>query len=86
METDNRKHTWVHITYERDGHIEIYFVTDRWKSGKYVVRHRRLIKIERSEWTRMACLLRTISYSANVKYTIFAWNGYSVSYERRLKP
>lgn len=86
METDNRKHTWVHVTYEANGTIEVYFVSDHWKKGRYIRRHRRIVKLTRSQWTRLSCLLRTLSYSPNVKYTIFAWNGYSVSYERRRTP
>ena len=83
METNNRKHTWVHITYEAHDRIEILFVTDYWRSGRYIRRHKRIVKINRSNWTRMSRLLRVLSYSPNVKYTIFAWNGYSVVYERR---
>lgn len=86
METANRRHTWVHVTYEASGTIEVYFVTDRWIKGQYKGRHRRLLKYKRSQWTRLSCLLRLMSYSPNVRYTLFAWNGYSVSYERRSHP
>jgi len=85
VEEVNRKHTWVHITYEQNGNIGVHFVTDYWERGSYLRRHKRLIEVNRLNYTRMACLLRVLSYSANVRYTIFSWNGYSVSYERRKK-
>jgi len=84
MDVAHKKRTWVHITYEANGTIEIYFVTDRWHGTSYMGRHRRLIKIRRSSWPRMSCLLRVLSYSPSVRYTIYSWNGYSVNYEKRI--
>lgn len=83
MESGERKHTWVHVTYDPDNTIEVIFVTDRWQGKQFIGRHKRRVCIERQRWVRMARLVRLLSYSACVRYTIFAWNGFSVSYERR---
>jgi len=83
MDRDNRKMTWVHITYERSGDIEITFVTERWLQHRYLGRRSRTVLIRRSKWVRMSCLMRVLSRSPKVVHTIYAWNGYSVCYERR---
>lgn len=79
----SRKHTWVHVTYLDDGKINIVFVTDRWHGNTFIRRHKRDLTIERQRWVRVGRLMKMLSYSACVRYTIFAWNGFSVSYERR---
>lgn len=83
MDQSRRKHTWVHVTYDSDNQIRINFVTDRWHGTTFVRRHKREICIDRQRWVRMGRLCKLLSYSSCVKYTIFAWNGFSVSYERR---
>jgi len=83
MVAGDRKHTWVHVTYQLGGNIEIIFVTDRWHGHTFLRRHKRVINITRARWVRVSRLCKLLSYSPCVRYTIFAWNGFSVSYEKR---
>lgn len=83
MDKSNRKMTWVHLTYERGGNIEIAFVTERWREHRYLGRTSHRYLIEREKWVRMSCLMRVLSRSPRVVHTIYAWNGYSVCYERK---
>jgi len=81
MEKSNRKLTWVHVTYEANGEIRINFATERWNDGRYLGKHIRTFVLNRHSWVRMRRLVRVMSFSTSVKYTIFAWNGYSICFE-----
>lgn len=82
MDKPNRKLTWVHVTYHSDGSIELLFATERWKDGSYIGKHLRSVWLGREHRHRMGFLIRVISSSPSVKHTIFAWDGYSVCWER----
>lgn len=82
MEKPNRKITWVHVTYTANGKIYVVFVTERWRDKNYLGKRKREFIITRDRWTKLNCLLRVLSRSVNVKHSIFAWDGYSVCFER----
>jgi len=83
MPISTHKRTWVHVTYLADGSIEIVFSTDYWHGHTYIRRHKKIFLITRQKWVRLSCLMRVLSYSASNRYTVYAWNGFSVCWERR---
>jgi hypothetical protein len=81
----NRKISWVHVTFNRNGTITILFTHEKWTKGAYIGKRVRTITIQKGNYTRMHCIVRLMRYSPLVAHTLVAWDGYSVCFESRIR-
>ena len=81
MEKPDRRIIWLHVTFFVSGDIEITFVIERWRHGRYIGKRRTTCIISRIEWGRLGKIMSLARSHPDVKYVLPAYDGWSVCFE-----